>query len=137
MQCKTSAMCSASGDSESQIRPTLTGKEKNKSINQSNYHAINQLNYHAINQSNYHAINQSNYHAINQSNYHAINQSVIDSSYQPTNQIQSNNQITNIRAIQKKTLYLNFALAIRTLEQNKGYNTIGTVYLETQNNFVT
>ena len=190
MQCNTSAMCSASGDSESQIRPTLTGKRiTNQSIklscNQSNYHAINQSNYHAINQSiklscnqsiklscnqsiklscnqsinqiTMQSINQIIMQSINQiimqsinqiimqsiklscnqSNYHAINQSVIDSSYQPSNQFQSNNEITNIRAIQKKTLYLNFVLAIRTLEQNKGYNAIGTVYLETQNNFVT
>ena len=54
MQCNTSAMCSASGDSESQIRPTLTGKR---------------------------ITNQSIKLSSNQSNYHAINQSIIDSSY--------------------------------------------------------
>lgn len=35
MHCKTSAICSASGDSESQIRPTLTTKN-----NRDNYFSV-------------------------------------------------------------------------------------------------
>ena len=81
MQCNTSAMCSASGDSESQIRPTLTGKRiTNQSIklscNQSHYHAINQSNYHAINQSIKLSCNQSIKLSCNQSIKLSCNQSI-------------------------------------------------------------
>ena len=41
MHCKTSAICSASGHSESQIRPTLTAI--NKTVDQSNNEFINPI----------------------------------------------------------------------------------------------
>ena len=101
MQCNTSAMCSASGDSESQIRPTLTGKEKktNQSINQIIMQSINQIIMQSINQIIMQSINQIIMQSINQIIMRSIDQIIMQSIdqiiMQSLNQIimQSINQI--------------------------------------------